>query len=129
MDTELATLRRFYDAFGRRDWAAAGECFTSDAVWHLPGRSQIGHRYVGWAAIAGDFFAKLGPLTDGTFKSELVDVLVGERTVIAYQHATGEREGRSLDMTACQVITFRDGLINEVRGHYFDLYEVDAFWA
>jgi uncharacterized protein len=129
MEQELDNLRRFYDAFGHADWDTAGKCFTADAVWRLPGRSQISGEYHGWTSILNDFFAKLGPLTNGTFRSRLVEVLSGDRTLVAYQHATGQRDGRHLDVTACQVITFRDGLIDSVRGHYFDLYHVDEFWG
>jgi hypothetical protein len=49
--------------------------------------------------------------------------------VAAFQHATGERSGKRLDVTACQVMSFRDGQIADVRGHYSDLYHVDEFWS
>jgi hypothetical protein len=72
------------------------------------------YRYRGWNAILADFFATLGPRSNGTFRAELVDVLVGEQVVAAFQHATGQRNGKRLDVTACQVMSFRDGRIAEV---------------
>lgn len=129
MEQELSTLRRFFDAFSRADWETAGKCFTADAVWHVPGRSQMSGEYRGWTSIFNDFLARTGPLTDGTFRTNLVEVLTGDSMVVAYQHPTGQRDGRRLDVTACQVITFRDGLISTVRGHYFDLYQADEFWG
>jgi len=88
---------------------------------------SLDHR--GWDAIFGDFFSKIGALSGGTFRAELVDVLVGNQRVAAYQHATGERAGRRLDVTGCQVMSFRDGRIADVCGHYSDQYQLDEFWS
>jgi uncharacterized protein len=129
LEREVNTVRRMYEAFARKDWKAAGECFTEDAVWHLPGKSPIAGDYKGWNAILNDFFARLGPLSNGTFRADLVDVLIGEQVVAAYQHATGERAGKRLDITVCQVMTFRDGRIAHVGGHYGDVYDLDEFWS
>lgn len=76
-----------------------------------------------------DFFAKIAALSGGTFRAELVDVLVGSHRVAAFQHATAERSGRTLDVTACQVMSFRGELIADVRGHYSDQYQLDEFWS
>jgi uncharacterized protein len=129
MEREVTTVRRLYEAFAHKDWKAAGECFAEDAVWHVPGRSPIAGDHRGWNSILADFFARLGPLSDGTFRADLVDVLVGEQVIAAFQYATGERAGRHLDVTVCQVMRFRDGLISDVHGHYSDLYRLDEFWA
>jgi len=72
--------------------------------------------------------AKLGPLSGGTFRADLVDVAIGDLFVVAVQHATASYRGKDLDVTACQLITVRDGLIQEVRGHYSDQEALDAFW-
>jgi ketosteroid isomerase-like protein len=129
MNAEEAAVRRFYEAFAAKDWETARGCFTEDAVWHLPGRSPIAGDHRGWDAIMRDFFAKVAALSGGTFRAELVDVLVGSHRVAAFQHATAERAGRKLDVTACQVMSFRDGLIADVRGHYSDQYQLDEFWS
>ena len=129
MEREVATVRRLYDAFARRDWTTAGECFAEDAFWHLPGRSPIAGDYRGRKTIMADLLTTLPRRSNGTLRTELVDVLVGEQAIVALQHATGEREGRQLDLTACQVMKFRDGRIAEIRGHYLDLYQLDEFWS
>jgi ketosteroid isomerase-like protein len=72
--------------------------------------------------------AKLGPLSGGTFRAELVDVAIGGQFIVAVQHATASHRGKVLDITACQLMTVRDGLIYEVRGHYSDQEALDAFW-
>lgn len=127
MDVEV--VRRFYDAVAARDLEAASRCFAPDAVWHLPGHSAISGDHVGWAAIRDEFLARLGPLSGGTFRAELLDVAVGDRYVVAVQHATGSVDGRVLDVTGCQLMTVVDGLITTVQGHYSDQEQLDAFWG
>ena len=125
---DIDVVRRLYQAVNNRDLVAAEDCFAPDVVWHLPGDSPIAGHHHGWAEIRDQFMAKLGPLSGDTFRAELVDVAAGQHFVIAVQHATASHGGRSLDVTACQLITVRDGLIHEVRGHYSDQAALDAFW-
>lgn len=125
---DVDVVRRLYSAVNERDLEAAAGCFAPDAEWVLPGDRPISGTHVGWAAIFGDFLAKLGPLSGGTFRAELLDVAVGERYVVAVQHATAELAGRSLDITGCQLMEIRDGRITRVRGHYSDQGALDRFW-
>jgi hypothetical protein len=52
--------------------------FAPDAVWILPGRGPMAGVHRGVAEIHANFFARLGPLSGGTFRAELLDVAVGE---------------------------------------------------
>jgi ketosteroid isomerase-like protein len=122
-------VRRLYQAIADRDLAAAQQCFADDAVWRLPGTGAIAGEHRGWPQIRDNFLAKLGPLSGGTFTADLIDVAVGEHFVVAVQHATGSHAGRELDITGCQLMTVRGGLIREVRGHYSDQAALDAFWS
>ena len=121
-------VRRLYTALAERDLEAVGTCFAEEAVWVLPGSSSVAGTHRGWAAIR-DIFAKLGPLSGGTFRARLVDVCVGDQHVVAVQHATAEHDGRSLDVTGCQLMRIQDGRIIEVRGHYSDQRALDDFWS
>lgn len=127
-ESAIEVVRRFYDAVAERDMAKAESCFAADALWHLPGHGPIAGDHVGWANIRDDFLSKLAPLSGGTFRAELLDVAVGERFVVAVQHATGDFEGRVLDITGCQLMRVEGGLIREARGHYSDQGALDAFW-
>jgi uncharacterized protein len=125
-DTE--TVRRFYAALAAGDWGAAEPCFAPDVTWHLPGKSPIAGDHHGWPAIRDDFLAKLGPLSGGTFRAELIDIAVGQDFIVVVQHATAAYQGRHLDITGCQLVWFKGCRIAEVRGHYSDQYALDAFW-
>jgi ketosteroid isomerase-like protein len=123
-----SVVRRLYQAWAEGDLDGAGECFAPDAVWRVPGRSAIAGCHRGWDGIR-DFFGTLSRLSGGTFRADLVDVAVGERHVVAVQHATAEREGRRLDVTACQLMTLEGGRITRVHAHYGDQEALDAFWS
>lgn len=127
-EADVETVRRLYGAFVDRDFETMEACFAPDAVWHLPGRGALGGDHRGWAAIRDDFMAKTGPLSGGTLQAGLVDVAVGTDYIVAIQHATADHNGRTLDVTGCQLIRMRDGLIADVQGHYSDQYAFDAFW-
>ena len=127
-DAGVETVRRLYAAIAVRDFPTMEKCFTPDAIWHLPGRNAISGAHRGWAAIRDDFLARIGPLSGGTLRVDLLDVTVGEQYVVAVQHATADYEGRRLDVTACQLIRVVGGRIVEVRGHYSDMEAMDAFW-
>ncbi|MEO6827443.1 MAG: nuclear transport factor 2 family protein [Microbacteriaceae bacterium] len=122
-------VRRFYQAVADADFAAAESCFAPDAVWHLPGNSPISGDHRGWSRIRDDFLAKLGPLSGGTFRADLLDVAIGDTYVVAVQHATASLGSRSLDITGCQLIRVENGVMVEVRGHYSDQAALDAFWV
>jgi ketosteroid isomerase-like protein len=128
-ETPKEVVARFYKAVADRDLEAAGACFHEQATWVLPGVSPIAGEHRGWGSIRDDFLARLGPLSDGTFHAELLDVAVGERFVVAVQRATAHRERKRLDVTACQLMSIEDGKIVSVRGHYSDQQALDDFWS
>ena len=121
-------VRRLYQAIADGGLVVAENCFAEDVVWHLPGNNPIAGDHDGWSQIRDNFMAKLGPQSGGTFRADLLDVAVGDLFVVAVQRATASYGGKALDITACQRITVRDGLIHEVRGHYSDQAALDAFW-
>ena len=125
---DVDIVRRLYDAVADRDLDAAGACFAAEAVWVLPGCSSLAGTHRGWADIRDNFLAKLGPLSGGTLSVRLLDICVGDQHVVAVQHATAEHEGRTLDVTGCQLMRIEDGRIIEVRGHYSDQQALDDFW-
>jgi ketosteroid isomerase-like protein len=125
-ESEVETVRRLYAAFAARDLATM---FRAKRRLVPAGpESDRGKHHRGWPAIRDDLIAKTGPLSGGTFRAELLDIAVGVNYVIAVQHATARHDGRSLDITGCQLIRLVEGRIVEIKGHYSDQYALDAFW-
>ncbi len=66
-----------------------------DIVWHVPGRNALTGEYKGIDEVLG-LFGRLASLTDGTFRSDLHDVVAGDEHVVGLHVEHGERAGRSL---------------------------------
>ncbi len=123
-----ALVRRVFEAFARKEGFALRGLFAEDAVWSVPGSGVMAGVYRGRDEIFR-FLARLPRETDGTYGSELRDVLAsGERAAALYR-ARGERHGRTLELD--QVLLFRidGGLIREVLALPSDPDAFEAFWA
>ena len=123
-----AIVRRIFDAFARKEGLALRGLFAEDAVWSVPGGGVMAGTYEGREAIFR-FLAKLPEETDGTYGSELVDVLASDDRAAALYRARGTRHGRTLELD--QVLLFRivDGLVQQVLALPSDPHAFETFWA
>ena len=123
-----ALVRRIFDAFARREGFALRGLFAEDAVWVVPGRSTMAGTHRGRDEIFR-FLARLPKETEGTYDSELLDVLASEERAAALYRARGRRRGRTLELD--QVLLFRigGGLVREVVALPSDPEEFEAFWT
>jgi ketosteroid isomerase-like protein len=125
-NAELA--RRIFDAFARKEGFALRGLFAEDAVWTVPGRGTMAGTYRGRDQIFR-FLGRLPKETDGTYASRLIDVLASDDRAAALYRASGERQGRRLDLD--QVLLFRidGGLVTEVLALPSDPEAFEAFWG
>ena len=102
--------------------------FAPDAVLHVPGGSRVAGTFSGEEQIRA-YLRSLGELSDGTVRIELEDVSSSGPYVIAWQHLTAAREGRSLDDHQCLRVVMRKGRAQEAWLYPADLKAHDAFWG
>ena len=126
-ETNEALVRRIMEAFARKEGLALRDCFSEDAVWHVPGDGVMSGTYRGRTEIFR-FLARLPKLTDGTYRSTLIDVLASDERGAGLYRAQGEREGRSIDIDQLLLFTIRDGLVTEVLALPSDPVAFDDFW-
>ena len=121
-------VRRIFDAFARKEGLALRGLFAEEAVWTVPGRGVMAGVYRGRESIFR-FLARLPKETNGTYGSELLDVLTsGERAAALYR-AHGTRHGRTLELDQILLFTIEDGLVREVLALPSDPEAFEAFWA
>lgn len=127
-EANAALVRRIFDAFARKEGMALRDVFAPDAVWRVPGSGMMAGTFHGREEIFR-FLGRLPKETDGTYRSELVDVLASDERAAAIYRASGERRGRMLDLE--QVLLFRvvEGRVVEVLALPSDPAVFDAFWA
>jgi ketosteroid isomerase-like protein len=116
------------EAFARKEGFALRDCFAEDAIWHVPGDGVMAGTYRGRAEIFR-FLARLPKLTGGTYRSRVLDVLASEERGAGLYRATGEREGRRIDIDQLLLFTIQDGLVVEVLALPSDPGAFERFWA
>jgi len=121
-------VRGIFDAFARNEGFALRGLFAEDAVWTVPGRGVMSGVFRGREEIFR-FLARLPKETDGTYRSELRDVLANDRRAAALYRARGTRHGRTLELDQVLLFRIEDGLVREVLALPSDPDAFEAFWA
>jgi ketosteroid isomerase-like protein len=123
-----AIVRQIFDAFARKEGLALRGVFAEDAVWSVPGGGVMAGLYQGREAIFR-FLAKLPKETDGTYGSELIDVLASDDRAAALYRARGTRRGRTLELDQVLLFRIEGGLVRRVLALPADPDAFEAFWA
>ncbi len=121
-------VRGIFDAFARREGHASRSSFAEDAVWVVPGSGAMAGVYRGRDEIFR-FLERLPKETDGTYASELLDVLTSDTRAAALYRARGTRRGRALELDQLLLFRIEDGLVREVQALPSDPDTFEAFWA
>lgn len=121
-------VRRIFAAFAQKQGFALRDVFADDATWTVPGTGTMAGTFRGRDEIFG-FLGRLPRETNGTYSSSLIDVLASDARAAALYRASGERNGRRLDLE--QVLWFRieGGLVQEVLALPSDPEAFDTFWG
>jgi ketosteroid isomerase-like protein len=117
-----------FDAFARKEGFALRGLFAEDAVWSVPGQSVMSGVFRGRDEIFR-FLARLPKETDGTYRSELRDVLASDERAAALYRARGTRHGRTLELDQVLLFRIEDGLVREVLALPTDPEAFESFWA
>lgn len=125
-NAELA--RRIFDAFARREGFALRGLFAEEAVWTVPGSGIMAGVFCGRDQIFR-FLTRLSKETGGTYASKLIDVLASDERAAALYRASGQRNGRRLDLDQVLLLTIADGLVVDVVALPSDPAAFEAFWA
>jgi uncharacterized protein len=123
-----ALVRRIFDAFARSEGFALRGLFAEDAVWVVPGSGVMAGIHRGRDEIFR-FLARLPRETDGTYGSQLVDVLSSDKRAAALYRAHGTRSGRSLELEQVLLFRIEEGLVRNVVALPSDPDAFEAFWA
>lgn len=123
-----AIVRGIFDAFARKEGFALRGLFAEDAVWTVPGRGVMSGVFRGREEIFR-FLARLPKETDGTYGSELRDVMASDERAAALYRARGTRRGRTLELDQVLLFRIEGGLVRDVLALPSDPDGFEAFWA
>src|SRR3712207_9052514 len=105
-------LRDLYAAAAEGDVEWLRLLIHPDILWHVPGRNALTGEYKGIDEVLG-LFGRLASLTDGTFRSELHDVVAGDEDVVGLHVQHGGRAGGSLNARLALIGHRRGGPLAE----------------
>lgn len=124
----VARIRDLFRAWLVRDAMAVARLIGDAVVWRVPGQSAMAGEYRGRAEIFA-FLRRTADLTDGTYRADLIDVWGGDEVVVGLYRATGERDGRRLDIPQALVFRFEGEELREVLAVPGDPAAFDSFWS
>jgi ketosteroid isomerase-like protein len=128
-DKYMSLVRRGYAAFNTGDFDTLRSILAHDVVQHVPGASQIAGAYKGIDAVLG-YYAKLGELTGGQFRADLIDVFGdGQGHVTALHQTTATRNGVTRVSRGTILFTFLGDRATDLLQMHADLPADDAFFA
>jgi ketosteroid isomerase-like protein len=123
-----AIVRSIFSAFARKEGFALRGLFAEDAVWTVPGSGVMAGVFRGREEIFR-FLSRLPKQTDGTYGSELQDVLASDERAAALYRARGTRHGRTLELDQVLLFRIEDGLVREVLALPSDPAAFEEFWS
>ena len=127
-EKNIEAAKSLFAAFRAKDMEGVRQLLADDVIFHIPGKSPMSGDYHGFEQVTG-FFRKAGERSGGTFKSEVKKIVANGVLVMVFQHVTGQREGKSLDMEGAFVVRFEDGRWKEMWAFHFDELQAYAFWS
>jgi ketosteroid isomerase-like protein len=123
-----AIVRSIFSAFARKEGFALRGLFAEDAVWTVPGNGVMAGVFRGREEIFR-FLSRLPKQTDGTYGSELQDVLASDEHAAALYRARGTRHGRTLELDQVLLFRIEGGLVREVLALPSDPAAFEEFWS
>ncbi|MDQ3986915.1 MAG: nuclear transport factor 2 family protein [Actinomycetota bacterium] len=122
-------LKGGYDAFNAGDMDTLRERITDDVVWHIPGQSPLAGDYKGQEDVF-NFFGRIFQETNGTFKTEIHDLLANDEHGVGLVRVSAERGGKSLTQNVVHVFHLNpEGKTTEFWAFPEDTTVADEFWS
>jgi steroid delta-isomerase-like uncharacterized protein len=107
----LRLLARFADAWNRHDLDALMSMMTDDAVFAASAGPDVdGERSEGRQAVRAAYAAVFDTFPDARW-ADARHFVAGDRGVSEWTFSGTRRDGQRVEVTGCDLFTFRDGLI------------------
>jgi steroid delta-isomerase-like uncharacterized protein len=107
----LALLERFADAWNRHDLDALMSMMTDDGVFEASaGPAADGQRSEGKQAVRAAYAAVFAAFPDAHW-ADARHFVAGTRGVSEWTFTGTQRDGKRVEVTGCDLFTFRDGKI------------------
>jgi ketosteroid isomerase-like protein len=126
--TNHQVIADLYKSFLNEDPEPALAAFGDHSVWVEPGDNARSGVFRGVVEIA-QHAIECKKLTDGTWGTDVLEIVGGDTFVIVVERSLALRNGTSLNMLVNTVYEMTDGVIKEVRVLPYDCEAWNEFWS
>ena len=127
-DAAMKLVQKGYQAFSVGDMETMRSLFTRDVVQHVPGTGPLAGTYKGPDALIG-YYGRLGELTDGTFRADLIEVHGdGHGHVVSVHQHSMVRNGVKRVSRGSILFSFVGDKMSDLLELHSDLPGDDAFF-
>jgi ketosteroid isomerase-like protein len=110
-DQKLRLMQEFADAWNRHDIDFLMECMTEDCVFEASAGLEVcGTRKVGQKAVRTAFAEVFATFPDSQWRGAR-HFVAGDRGVSEWTFTGTKADGTRVEVTGCDLLTFRDGKI------------------
>jgi len=129
VDPAVALVRKGYVAFNAGDVEGLTAILARDVRQSVPGNSLVSGEYKGLDAVLG-YYGKLGELTGGTFRADLIEAHGdGRGHVVAVHQISATRKGTTRVTRGSILFTFLHDKATDLLELRADLAGDDAFFS
>lgn len=121
-------FRSGYTAFQTGNLDTLASLFDASIVWHIAGHNHFSGDHTGIEDVLG-LFGRNFAETNGTFKTEVHDILANDTHAVALATISGEKDGKHLNDNYTHVVHVAGGKVTESWIFQEDQHKVDDFWG
>lgn len=126
--SQEARIQEAYAAMARGDGRALAAIIHADAIWHIPGHSQLAGVYRGRDEVFG-FWRRVAEMSDSGLQLEVLDVLANDDRAAVFVRGRAQRGDRTLEENGVHILRFDGEQITEGWFYYEDQDAYDDFWG
>jgi uncharacterized protein len=119
--------RKLYEAFGKGDMEAVLALCHDDIVFHVPGKAPFSGDHT--KSDFGEWMGQVMRISGGTFREDILDILVSDDHVLVLLDHHFERNGRRVQYCTAHLWEVKDGRFSEWRELPDDQDEFTAAWS
>jgi uncharacterized protein len=119
--------RKLYDAFGKGDMETVLGYCDDDIVFHVPGKAPFSGDHT--KASFGDWMGPVMQICSGTFREDILDILVSDDHVLVFLDHHFDKNGRPEQYFTAHLWAVKDGRFSEWRELPDDQDEFTAAWS
>lgn len=119
-------IRKLYDDFSHGDLEAVLEACADDITFHVPGVNQLSGNYGKSEFVT--LIGKVAQITNGTFREEVLDVMIGNAHAAVLLHHKLERDGETRGYLTLHLWEMAEGRLTNWWEYPRDLTVFDDVW-